>query len=69
MSELNVNFRNSMHEVEIATKSSCPIVWVRTHEEARFIENFKNVADKKLKRDMYVWSAWQGIVPVSALTA
>jgi ATP-dependent 26S proteasome regulatory subunit len=55
-----------MHEVEVAARSSCPIIWVRTHEEARFIESFKKVVEDDLKRDMYVWSAWQGIVPVSA---
>jgi len=66
MSEVNVNFRNSMHEVEVAARSSCPIIWVRTHEEARFIESFKKVSEEDLKRDTYVWSAWQGIVPISA---
>jgi AAA+ superfamily predicted ATPase len=55
-------FRNSLEAIEIALKSTNPILWVRTHEEARFIHSVIDMA-KRLKFDTYCWSMWQGLVP------
>lgn len=59
----NVGFRNAMQEVEVVLQSSCPLLWVRTFEETRFIEAVMNGVAEKQKRDVYVWSLAQGIVP------
>lgn len=63
-----MTYADSMEEIDIAVRSLSPYVWVRTHEEQRFIEDFS----KRMKannRDVNVWSIYQGIVsPEIALT-
>ena len=57
-------YQNSSEAIEIAMKSTNPLLWVRTHEESRLITEVLELA-KKLKMDTFVWSLWQGLVPAS----
>jgi len=50
-----------MEEIEVAVKSLSPFVWVRTHEEQRFILDF-SAKMKESGRDVFIWSIYQGIV-------
>lgn len=57
-------YKNSSESIEVALKAINPILWVRTHEEARLIGETIELG-KKLKMDTYCWSLWQGLVPSS----
>lgn len=57
-------YQNSSEAIEIALKSVSPILWVRTHEEARLVAEILELA-KKMKMDTYAWSLWQGLVPAA----
>jgi SpoVK/Ycf46/Vps4 family AAA+-type ATPase len=61
----NTKFANSTQALEVALKSVCPIVWVRTHEEARLISELNRLSKDTLKMDVHVWSLWQGLVPAA----
>lgn len=58
-----VAFESSTEALTVALKSINPIIWVRTHEEARFISEITEIS-KELKMQTYAWSAWQGLVPI-----
>lgn len=66
MSNVNIDFKNSMQEVEVTMQSSCPLIWVRTFEERRFIDEFVTTVAERRKVDVYVWSLAQGIVPAQS---
>jgi ATP-dependent 26S proteasome regulatory subunit len=55
-------YKNSLEAIEVGLKAINPILWVRTHEEARLIGDIIELG-KKLKMDTYCWSMWQGLVP------
>lgn len=57
-----------MEEIGVAVRSLAPYVWVRTHEESRFIGDFNQLMTRA-KRKVYVWSICQGITsPEISLT-
>lgn len=60
---VDINFKSDMEEIQIALRSNT-IVWVRTPEEARFIEHFLAETDTS-KHTVMAWSLWQGLVPGS----
>lgn len=50
-----------MEEITVAVKSFSPYVWVRTHEESRFLADFKKQMDSK-KYQVLVWSIAHGLL-------
>ena len=43
-------------------KGRTPIIWVLTHEETRFIADFNKTIAEPCKRQVWLWSAYQGLV-------
>lgn len=60
MVKTNTKYSNSMEEIEVAVKSSSPFVWVRTHEEGRFLSTFAP-AMEKTDRKVFLWSVYSGL--------
>lgn len=58
-------FADSAEAIEVALRSINPIIWVRTHEEARLMSTITQLASDKLKMDVFAWSLWQGLVPAA----
>lgn len=57
-------YQNSLEAINVALKSISPLVWVRTFEESRFIDELTELS-KDLKMNVYCWSLWQGLVPIA----
>jgi SpoVK/Ycf46/Vps4 family AAA+-type ATPase len=55
-------FENSLEEVKALIKARVPIIWVLTHEEGRFIDEFAEYIATPLCRQVWLWSAYQGMV-------
>ncbi len=55
-------YEHAIEEVANLIHARVPIIWVRTHEEVRFIDDFSENAAEKLKRQLMVWSGYQGLV-------
>jgi SpoVK/Ycf46/Vps4 family AAA+-type ATPase len=51
-----------MDEILALIKGRVPVIWVLTHEENRFIADFKRRIAKPHKRQVWTWSAAQGLV-------
>lgn len=60
--ESSLDFKNPMDEVVINLKAQVPLLWVVTHEEGRFIEEYEKIAPEKSKRRTYVWSGNSGLL-------
>lgn len=60
--QTQVKYKGCMDEVVALIKARAPIIWVVTHEEQRFIKEFEQTINKKLKRDLWTWSSYQGLV-------
>lgn len=59
----DTRFKSAMEQVDSLIRASVPIIYVVTHEENRFIEEFQAIASKPpLKRDVWVWSQYQGLL-------
>jgi len=58
-------YANSMDEILALIKGRVPVIWVLTHEENRFIADFKRRIAKPHKRQLWVWSGYQGLVKVT----
>lgn len=56
----SLEYGSTMEEIACNIKAQVPIIWVLTHEELRFIEEFE-ASMKKLRRRMYVWSGHSGL--------
>lgn len=62
--EAGSRYTDSMDEILALIKGRVPIIWVMTHEENRFIADFKRQIAQKHKRQLWVWSGYQGLVKV-----
>jgi AAA+ superfamily predicted ATPase len=51
-----------IEEIRSLIRANVPIIWVRTHEEDRFLEDFAMEVVRPLNLDLYIWSAWQGLM-------
>lgn len=58
----SIHYTNTMEEVTSLVRARVPIIWVRTHEENRFIDDFVANATEACKRQTWVWSGYQGLV-------
>lgn len=56
-------YNSMMDQIRTLVKANAPLIYVRTHEEDRFLQTFHASVAEKLKREAWVWSAAQGIVP------
>jgi len=55
-------FHNTMEEVLALIKARVPIIWVVTHEEGRFIDDFVNTVAEPNARQVWLWSIYQGLI-------
>ena len=55
-------FQDSMEEILALVKARVPIIWVVTHEETRFINDFVSTIAKPHSRQVWLWSLYQGLV-------
>ena len=60
--EKSPTYYNAMEEVLALIRGRVPLIWVVTHEENRFINDFTQSVAKHLKREVWLWSAYQGLV-------
>ena len=51
-----------MEEIGALVRARVPLIWVLTHEEDRFIEDFARDVAAPEKQDLWLWSAYQGLV-------
>lgn len=56
------HFRDSMEEILALVKARVPIIWVVTHEENRFIDDFVEYIAKPHSRQVWLWSLYQGLI-------
>ncbi len=57
----SLEFKSAMEEVMVNIKAQVPIIWVVTHEEGRFIEEYEKLLPEKSRRRTYIWSGHSGI--------
>ena len=55
-------YNDSMQEILALIRGRVPVIWVLTHEEGRFIEDFNKSVIIPTERDLWFWSAYQGLV-------
>jgi len=55
-------YATSMQEILALIKGRAPIIWVLTHEETRFIQDFTEQVAEPCKRQVWLWSAYQGLI-------
>lgn len=60
----DTQFVSSRDSLSVALKALNPVIWVRTHEEKRLLNEVAQLAEEQ-NLQVFVWSAWQGIVPLS----
>lgn len=60
--EAGSRYEDAMDEILALIKGRVPIIWVLTHEENRFIADFKRRIAIPHKRQLWVWSGYQGLV-------
>ncbi len=56
-------YSNKMEEVRTLVKAGAPFIWIRTHEEARCLDELDIEIGEKLRREMHCWSATSGLIP------
>lgn len=61
--EKSYKYNNAMEEILALIKGRTPIIWVLTHEETRFIQDFVEQIAEPHRRKVWLWSAWQGLIP------
>ncbi|MHA1692557.1 MAG: AAA family ATPase [Candidatus Heimdallarchaeaceae archaeon] len=59
----NYEYKNAMDELKTLMKARVPLMWVKTFEENRFLEEFYSLATE-VKKDVKSWSSTLGIVPI-----
>lgn len=69
MTTQNIKYSNAMEEITTYIKARVPIIWVQTHEEMRFISELKQEFCDKNKRDLFLWSAYHGVLHMSSNSA
>jgi SpoVK/Ycf46/Vps4 family AAA+-type ATPase len=55
-------YENSIDEIKALIKARVPIIWVLTHEEGRFIDEFAEYIAEPMKRQVWLWSSYQGLI-------
>lgn len=61
--EKSYRYNNAMEEILALIKGRTPIIWVLTHEETRFVQDFVEQIAEPHRRKVWLWSAWQGLIP------
>lgn len=62
LEEKSPNYKNAMEEIVALIRGRAPLIWVLTHEEGRFINDFSENIANPCKRDVWLWSAYQGLI-------
>jgi ATP-dependent 26S proteasome regulatory subunit len=58
-------YTDSIDEITALIRGRVPIIWVMTHEEARFMEEFRARVGKDLKQTLWQWSAYEGLKEIN----
>lgn len=56
-------YNSCIEEILALIKGRAPLIWVLTHEETRFIADFVEQVAEPHKRKVWLWSAYQGLIP------
>ena len=56
------HYKNAMEEILALIRGRAPLIWVLTHEESRFINDFCESIATPCKREVWLWSAYQGLL-------
>lgn len=56
------HYANCIEELTALIKGRVPIIWVVTHEETRFIQDFVEGVANPTKRQTFLWSSYQGLL-------
>ena len=56
------HYANCIEEITALIRGRVPIIWVVTHEETRFIQDFTESIANPIKRQTFLWSSYQGLV-------
>ena len=62
--EKSPRYNSCIEEILALIKGRAPIIWVLTHEETRFIQDFDELVAKPHKRKIWLWSSYQGLIPI-----
>jgi ATP-dependent 26S proteasome regulatory subunit len=54
----------SLSELENLIKATMPLIQVVSHDEDKFINEFYQMICKKHNMQLFVWSSWQGVIPI-----
>ena len=60
----NLEYKSPIDEILMNIRAQVPIIWVLTHEEGRFINEYEKVIASTIKRRTYVWSQNVGLAPL-----
>jgi SpoVK/Ycf46/Vps4 family AAA+-type ATPase len=60
-SPISLDYKSAMDEVLVNIKAQVPIIWVQTHEEGRFIEEYEKAVPATTRRRTYIWSGHSGL--------
>lgn len=61
----DINYHNSMEELNTLIRAQSPYLWAVTHEESRFLSNLQaNIAIPR-KLELWVWSSVKGLIKYS----
>lgn len=58
----NGQYASCIDELKTLVKGRVPIIWVVTHEESRFINDFVDNVANETQREVFLWSMYQGMV-------
>jgi SpoVK/Ycf46/Vps4 family AAA+-type ATPase len=58
----SAHYSSCMEELSALVKGHAPLIWVITHEETRFIDDLERGLAEKEKRQVWLWSSYQGLV-------
>ncbi len=61
--EKTARYSCCIEEILALIKGRAPLIWVITHEETRFIADFIEQVAEPHKRKVWLWSAYQGLIP------
>lgn len=59
----DARYHSCIEEILALIKGRAPLIWVLTHEETRFIADFVEQVAEPHKRKVWLWSAYQGLIP------
>lgn len=66
--DIQTGYVNSIDQIKAMVRAHVPIIWVVTHEEERFINELSKEIGEALKKEIWTWSSYQGIIKYTGET-